>query len=440
MSAFLLEEIYVRIQVKVVAFLVAFFIVLAVADNIAVTVDIAIAVVANVAALRTGVLIAEKVSKTLVGIVIAMGHAHFMDVISVFFAIVTAISLAMAHYIENMSQREAIIQLHRAGKTNSEIIKLLKVAKSTVYHVVNRFKELGTSEDRPRSGRPRTARTKKVVNAVRERMRRNPKRSIRKLAKDMNVSNTLMRTIVRKDLRLSPYKMRKRQFLTPLQKQKILERAQILLRELKTDTAAQEIIFSDEKLFTIEAQFNNQNDRVYAKSSADIKDSVRTVYRRQKPSSLMVWAAISKTWKSPLIFVEQGVKINSDRYINDILVPALEEMKKHFKDHPFTFQQDGAPSHTSRKTQDWCSRQFSRFWSKEMWPPSSPDLNPMDFCVWSLLEAKACSVAHSSVDALKQSLQREWVKIPQDKLRASVENFRERIERVIRVKGDHIEN
>ncbi|XP_076044978.1 uncharacterized protein LOC143027553 [Oratosquilla oratoria] len=313
------------------------------------------------------------------------------------------------NYIENMSQREAIIELHRAGKTNSEIIKLLKVAKSTVYHVVNRFKELGTSEDRRRSGRPRTARTKKVVNAVRERMRRNPKRSIRKLAKDMNVSNTSMRTIVRKDLRLSPYKMRKRQFLTPLQKQKRLERAQILLRELKTDTAAQEIIFSDEKLFTIEAQFNNQNDRVYAKSLADIKDS-------------------------------QGVKINSDRYINDILVPALEEMKKHFKDHPFTFQQDGAPSHTSRKTQDWCSRQFPRFWSKEMWPPSSPDLNPMDFCVWSLLEAKACSVAHSSVDALKQSLQREWVKIPQDKLRASVENFRERIERVIRVKGDYIEN
>ncbi|XP_076044989.1 uncharacterized protein LOC143027560 [Oratosquilla oratoria] len=108
-------------------------------------------------------------------------------------------------------------------------------------------------------------------------MRRNPKRSIRKLAKDMNVSNTSMRTIVRKDLRLSPYKMRKRQFLTPLQKQKRLERAQILLRELKTDTAAQEIIFSDEKLFTIEAQFNNQNDRVYAKSLADIKDSVRTV-------------------------------------------------------------------------------------------------------------------------------------------------------------------
>ena len=147
---------------------------------------------------------------------------------------------------------------------------------------------------------------------------------------------------------------------------KRLERAQLLLRELKVGMAEQEIIFSDEKLFTIEASINNQNDRFYAKSSADIKDSVKTVFRRKKSSSLMVWAAISKTWTSPLIFVEQGVKINSDHYINNILVPALEEMKKHFKDQPFTFQQDGAPTHTSRKTQDWCQRHFPRFWSKEM--------------------------------------------------------------------------
>ena len=73
--------------------------------------------------------------------------------------------------MSKMSKREAIIQLHCAGRTNSVIIKLLKVAKSTVYHVFNRFKELGTSEDRPRSGRPRTARTKKVIKAVRERVR-----------------------------------------------------------------------------------------------------------------------------------------------------------------------------------------------------------------------------------------------------------------------------
>ena len=41
----------------------------------------------------------------------------------------------------------AIIELHHAGKTNSEIIKLLNAPNSTVYHIVNRFKELNSTED-----------------------------------------------------------------------------------------------------------------------------------------------------------------------------------------------------------------------------------------------------------------------------------------------------
>ena len=62
-----------------------------------------------------------------------------------------------------MSKREALTQLHCAGRTNSEIIKLLKVDKSTVYHVVNIFKQIGTPEIHRRSGRPSTARSMKVI-------------------------------------------------------------------------------------------------------------------------------------------------------------------------------------------------------------------------------------------------------------------------------------
>ena len=43
----------------------------------------------------------------------------------------------------------------------------------------------------------------------------------------------------------------------------------------------------------------------------------------------MVWAAVSKSWNSPLIFVEKGFKINTDLKINNILVLAFEEMKKN---------------------------------------------------------------------------------------------------------------
>ena len=117
-------------------------------------------------------------------------------------------------------KRAAIIQLHRAGKTNSEILKLLKAPRSTVYHTVSRFKELQSTDDRPRSGRPRSSRTPKVINAVKARIRRNPKRSMRAMARDMNVSEKTIRNIVKIDLKMSSFKMQTRQYLTDLQKEK----------------------------------------------------------------------------------------------------------------------------------------------------------------------------------------------------------------------------
>ena len=47
---------------------------------------------------------------------------------------------------------------------------------------------------------------------------------------------------------------------------------------------------------------------------------------------------------------------------------------------------------------------------QEFWPSSSPDLNPMDFSIWSVLE-KACASFHLNVEALKHSLEKEWKKI-----------------------------
>ena len=58
-----------------------------------------------------------------------------------------------------------------------------------------------------------------------------------------------------------------------------------------------------------------------------------------------------------------------------------------------------------------------------MWPPASPDLNPMDYSVWSMLKAKVSYVAYPSVDAWKRSLMREWAKISQKALCASVGIF-----------------
>ena len=105
------------------------------------------------------------------------------------------------------------------------------------------------------------------------------------------------------------------------------------------------------------------------------------------------------------VFVPPGVKINSISYQKLILEPVVKDLSEMmFSGESFLFQQDGAPAHTSNSTQSWLRNNISDFVSKEEWPPYSPDLNPMDYSIWSILESKACAKSHTSIQSLKTSL------------------------------------
>ena len=71
--------------------------------------------------------------------------------------------------------------------------------------------------------------------------------------------------------------------------------------------------------------------------------------------------------------------------------------------------------------------------------PSSPDLNPMDYSIWSILQTNACVTSHAKVEALKASLKTAWVALSQNVVRAAVEGSERRLEAVARAKGGHIE-
>ena len=104
----------------------------------------------------------------------------------------------------------------------------------------------------------------------------------------------------------------------------------------------------------------------------------------------MVCAGVSTIGRTPLFFVPPGVKVNSISYQRLILEPVVKDLSEMmFSGEFFLFQQDGAPVHTSNSTQSWLRNNISDFVSKEEWSPYSPDLNPMDYSIWSLLESKA---------------------------------------------------
>ncbi|KAF2344614.1 hypothetical protein FHG87_024630, partial [Trinorchestia longiramus] len=49
----------------------------------------------------------------------------------------------------------------------------------------------------------------------------------------------------------------------------------------------------------------------------------------------------------------------------------------------------------------------------------SPDLNPLDFSIWSILETRVLATPHTSLKFLKAKLQKEWEAILQEQIRAA---------------------
>ena len=82
---------------------------------------------------------------------------------------------------------------------------------------------------------------------------------------------------------------------------------------------------------------------------------------------------------------------------------------------------------------------FDEFWSKEMWPPSSPDANPMDYSVQSILETKVCHKNYSSVPTLTKALKREWNKISADEIRKICASAPKRLKAIADKVGGHVE-
>lgn len=338
--------------------------------------------------------------------------------------------------------RDAIISLYQNGRSNSEIVRLLKksnVNKMLVSRTVKRFIETGTTEKRKSSGRPRSRRTPAMLTALKARIRRNPRRSQSKLALQMKVSRKTIQRALKIDLKLKALKRGTCHMLTVPQKIFRVKKCRRLLKRYGAEKV-KSILFTDEKLFNVEEHFNRQNDRVYAKSVKDIPKKIRGVKRSHFPGSVMVWAGVSWFGKAPLHFVEKGVKVAAKNYLSDVLEPVVKPLNQTlFNGKPWTFQQDSAPAHKAKVTQAWLRDNTPDFIATTEWPSASPDLNPLDYEIWSKLEEKVCSKPHTSIESLKKSLTREWDKFPMEKVRSCIEAWRHRLQLCIDADGGNFE-
>ena len=135
-----------------------------------------------------------------------------------------------------------------------------------------------------------------------------------------------------------------------------------------------------------------------------------------------------------LIFIEPGVKINGAYYRDELLTKHLLPAIKKLSDDYFTFQQDSAPAHRARETVELLSRETPDFITPLLWPPNSPDLNQVDYKVWSVLQERVYRSKIRDVEHLKVCLVEEWSLFSQNIVDATVKQWRVRLKACVKAR------
>ncbi|PIC21141.1 hypothetical protein B9Z55_026091 [Caenorhabditis nigoni] len=239
-------------------------------------------------------------------------------------------------------------------------------------------------EDLPRAGRRVSVTTDKVVRAVRGGTRRNPESSIRKLAHDFKMSRNSMERIVKKRLGLTAYKIVKGAFLTEEIKKLSLEKAKKLLRGTRLGTHMR-TLFTDEKIFTVEANKKGQNHLILAEDIEAACRRGKIFNKTSHPASVMAFAGITGNGKTPLVFIgsqnQQRILYQADPRRRGVAMVQISLWKS-------TLDIPARWAHRAKDTQERCRLYFPEFIQAQEWPTSSPDLNPMDYSVRGYLTQK----------------------------------------------------
>ncbi|UYV65511.1 hypothetical protein LAZ67_3004553, partial [Cordylochernes scorpioides] len=171
----------------------------------------------------------------------------------------------------------------------------------------------GIATRKKHSRRSDRVRGEEFVKNVKEKIDGNPGKSMRAIAKEMDVGSMKIVRTIHEDLGLKSYALRKGQLLTENMKNNRKGKAAALLNNLKHDSFGMRRFFSDEKNFDVDQKVNPRNDRWICKDPSEITVVMHTKF----PASVMVLGVISSEGDvMPPHFFEKGLRMNADTYIN----------------------------------------------------------------------------------------------------------------------------
>jgi len=87
------------------------------------------------------------------------------------------------------------------------------------------------------------------------------------------------------------------------------------------------------------------------------------------------------------------------------------------------------------------NKEHINFIEPHIWPPNSPDINPVDYAISGALQQRVYHQRQfKTVEELKRAIVTEWQKLLQRFIDNSINEWRRRLEAVIKNGGGHIEH
>lgn len=324
--------------------------------------------------------------------------------------------------------KDAVVRAVSDGKSKMEVALDFQISKQLVGQWVKKKQLVGTTANKPRSGRPKgTTRTQDVM-IIRESMK-DPKLTAVDILSNLSerVGLKCATSTVQRRLRSAGLHGRRPSKKPLISEKNRKARLKFALEHEKWKPEDWEkVLWSDESKFNFVSSDGIKYVRRPTNKRNDVKYQVPTV--KHGGGNVMVWGCFSRDGVGPLHQVE-GI-MDGPKYveiIKDVMLPhATKQMHKKW-----IFQQDNDPKHTSKVAKNFFRSKKIRILE---WPSQSPDLNPIEH-LWDVLDRSVRKQKNTNKANFFANLKQCWEKIGLETLIKLVDSMPRRCKAVIYAKG-----
>lgn len=317
------------------------------------------------------------------------------------------------------------------NKSKVETVKhFLKegLKRRTIYEIINRFNTRGTTDFAPKTGRPPTVSTPKMVKNVTKKLL-NTNLSEHKIASQLKTSQTIVNRIKNKNniktnkcITASKYSGNQ----SP--------RAKTYCREIYRKSIHKSLIIDDESYVLADPENIPGQKYFRFTEKCSVPDKLMFKCKEKFPKKYLVWQAMDDKGNVSKPYIKIGC-MNTDEYREECLEKRLLPfVLKHHSIDNVLFWPDLATIHYSGRAQEWLKYNRIECIAKERNPPNVPHARPIER-FWSICKRRYGQ--RSRVPKNLNGFKKIWINISKDVAKSHAKSLMKNMRKRLRQIGDN---